>query len=273
MRDQTTRALVQAIKDHPEVMNAAITGSLARRTDADRFSDLDVLLVARDVKAITDVRSWLPRSEHVLLCAFHLSHYCTVLLNDLQKIDLAIFSADDPSSRWVVHDYEVIKGGEDFESLIAEAAKATRQKTAAHLNPDVSIDNTLLLLVTASHRVGRGELLSAHSFLAMACDMVITLETRQNGVDATADLLDPRRRLERLQPALAGVIHDCLFAPPGAGITRLARYLATGHRAVLDECQLQVLGYLLEPNDPAQRTPQEGEESLAGHGSRSDPAA
>jgi hypothetical protein len=248
MRDQTARALVEAVKDHPEVLSAAITGSLARRTDADRFSDLDVLLVARDMRAASDVRAWFPRSEQVLIAAFHLSHYCTVLLNDLQKIDLAIFSADDPPSRWVVHEYEVIKGGEDFEARLAEAAKATRQKAAAHLNPDVSLDNILLLLVTASHRVGRGELLSAQSFVAMASDMVIALERRQNGVDAVADLLDPRRRLERLQPALAGVIHECLFTPPGAGITRLARYLATEHRAIMDEGHLQVLGYLLDPD-------------------------
>jgi predicted nucleotidyltransferase len=248
MHDQTRRALAQAIRDQPEVVNAAITGSLARRTGVDHFSDLDVLLVARDVKAVADIRAWLPGSEHVLICAFHLSNYCTVLLNDFHKIDIAIFSAGDPSSRWVVQDYEVIKGGEDFEAHLAEAAKATRQRAAAHLNPDVSLDNILLLLVTASHRVGRGELLSAHGFVAMASDMVIAFETRQHGVDAAADLLDPRRRLERLQPALAGVIHECLFAPPGAGIIRLARYLATAHRAMLDKGQLQVLGYLLEPN-------------------------
>jgi hypothetical protein len=103
---------------------------------ADRFSDLDALLVARDMKAVSDVRAWLP--EHVLICTFHLSNYCTVLLSDFQKIDLAIFSADDPSSRWVVQDYEVIKGGEAFEAQIAEAAKATHRKAAAPLNPDVS---------------------------------------------------------------------------------------------------------------------------------------
>ena len=254
MRDQTTHVLVQAIKDHPEVVNAAITGSWARRAGADRFSDLDVLLVVRDIRAVSDVRSWLPESEHVLICAFHLSNYCTVLLDDFQKIDIAIFPADGPSSQWVVHDYEIIKGSGDFEAQLTEAAKTTRQKNAAHLNPDVSIDNILLLLVTASHRVGRGELLSSHSFIAMASDMVMALEIRQHGVDAAADLLDPRRRLERLQPPLANLIHECLFVPPGAGIDRLTRYLATAHRALLDEGHLRVLNYLLEPNKSMEPT-------------------
>jgi predicted nucleotidyltransferase len=254
MRDQATHVLVQAIKNHPEVAKAAITGSRARRAGTDRFSDLDVLLVVRDIRTVSDVRLWLPESEHILICAFHLSNYCTVLLDDFQKIDIAIFPADSPSSRWVVQDYEVIKGGEDFEAQLAEAATTTRQKTAAHLNPDVSIDNVLLLLVTASHRVGRGELLSAHSFIAMASDMVMALETRQHGVDAAADLLDSRRRLERLQPALANVIHECLFVPPGTGIVRLTRYLATAHQALFDERHLRILDYLLEPNKSTEPT-------------------
>jgi hypothetical protein len=246
MHDRTTRAVLAAIRDHPKVLNAAITGSLARRRDVDPYSDLDVLIVARDVKAVSDVRAWLPGSARILICAFHLAHYCTVILSDLQKLDLALFAADDPPSRWVVHDYEVIKGGDDFTAQLAAAAQATREKMAAHLNPDVSTDNILLLLVTASHRTRRGELLSAQSFLAMASDMVIALERRRGGVDASADLLDPRRRLERLQPALAGVIQECLFASPRKGITRLARYLAAEHSATLDDGQLQVLGYLRE---------------------------
>src|SRR4051812_1521454 len=102
MRDETKNALVGAIRNHPEVLNAAITGSQAHAGSVDRFSDLDVLLVARDVKAVSDVAAWLPRPEQILICAFHLSNYCTVLLPEFEKIDMAIFAADDPSSRWVV---------------------------------------------------------------------------------------------------------------------------------------------------------------------------
>jgi hypothetical protein len=254
MREQTKQTLLRAIKDHPAVVKAAITGSLARRTDVDGFSDLDVLVVARDIGAISDVRAWLPGSAQVLVCAFHLSNYCTVLLNDLQKVDLAIFSVDDPPSRWVVHDYEILKDSEGFGEQLAEAAKTTRESAASHLNPDVSIDNVLLLLVTASHRNARGELLSAHGFLAMACDTMIALETRQRGVHASADLLDPRRRVERLRPALAATMHECLFALPGDGIARLARYLTSAYRLEMAEGQLQVLDHLLEPNNDMEPT-------------------
>src|SRR5262245_27673783 len=215
-------SLIQEIKNHPDIACAAITGSLARRTAIDRFSDMDVLLVVRDVTAIANVKSWLPDAERIIICAFHLTNYCTVLLNDFHKIDIAIFSIDEPSSRWVIHDYEVIKGDEEFREKLADAAAQTRQRSAAYLNPDLSVDNVLLLLVTAFHRVGVGELLSAHAFVAMACDMVIALDVRERGADPSADLLDPRRRLELQNPRLAARIHECLFGPPGLGICSLA---------------------------------------------------
>jgi len=247
MHDQYRTSVIQAIKDHPQIAGAATTGSLARGTGVDQFSDMDVLLVARDVNAINTVNSWLPDSERILICAFHLSNYCTVLLNDFRKIDIAIFSIDDPSSRWVIHDYDVIKGDEEFQGKLADAANQTRQKSAAHLNPDLSMDNMLLLLVTACHRVGRGERLSAHAFVSMACDMVIALEVRERGAHPTADLLDPRRRLELQNPRLAARMHECLFGPPGAGITGLARHLIDAHQDRLTEVHMKVVEYLLDP--------------------------
>ena len=74
---------------------------------------------------------------------------------------------------------------------------------AIHLNPGVSVDNILLLLTTAVQRVRRGEELSAHAFLTMTGEMVISLEKRQRGAGPDADLLDPRRRLERTHSELA----------------------------------------------------------------------
>jgi hypothetical protein len=82
----------------------------------------------------------------------------------------------------------------------------------------------------------------------MACDMLLALDLRQHGVDPAADLLDSRRRLERLHPGRAAAFHESLFAPPGSGIVRLARYLETTHREALFETQREVLDYLLKYN-------------------------
>src|SRR5207248_2108524 len=106
----------------------------------------------------------------ILICEFHLQYYCTILLEDFEKIDLAIFSIDDPPATWVVHDYRVLKGGQAFEAQLAAAAADSHATRAAHLNSDISMGNVLLLLAAASQRVGRGEALSAHGFVAMASD-------------------------------------------------------------------------------------------------------
>ena len=243
MDQRTQHALIQAITDHPIILKAAITGSHARRT-ADQFSDLDMLLVASEDLDASGVRTLLSGVVAPLMCAFHLTHYCTVLTNDFQKIDLAISNVNDSPSQWVVHDYQIIKGDPGFEAQLSAAANATRQQRAAHLNPDVSLDNVVLLLLTASDRVRRGELVSAQAFLAMACDMVIAMELRGHGINDAADFLDPRRRLERLNPPLATTIQQCLFTPPGSGVFHLARFTLTSG-AELTASQIRTLDYLL----------------------------
>ena len=237
--------LLDAIRRNPEIVAAAVTGSRARPSAADQYSDWDILVIARDVRLVRDVRCWLPPEPRILLCAFHLTNYCSILLETFDKIDLAIFSIDDPPSRWVVHDYQAVKGGPEFEAQLTAAADETRSKRAVHLNPDVSLDNVLLLLATAAKRERRGERLSAHAFLAMAADMVVSFERRASSAVADADLLDPRRRLEGSNPELAAVLHDSLFGPPERGIRALSAYVAGQRGGVLTPEQRQVAQKLL----------------------------
>ncbi|MDR3702587.1 MAG: nucleotidyltransferase domain-containing protein [Candidatus Sulfopaludibacter sp.] len=245
LNDESKQAILKAIAGHPEILQAAITGSLARQEE-DRFSDLDLLLVARDARAVRDVRAWFPVSLSILVCAFHLEHYGTILLEGFDKIDLAIFSEVEPASLWIVHDYQVVKGGGDFAAQLAAAALLSRESRAAHLNPDVSLDNILLLLLTALQRMRRGEELSAHGFVAMAADMAVSLEKRLCGLQSTDDLLDPRRRLEKTRGELAHALHQCLFHPPDRGIQGLARYLSQQYGKSIGDAQKRVLQHLLD---------------------------
>ena len=235
--------VLQAIAGHPGILHAAITGSRARHQE-DCFSDLDLLLVARNLSAVQDVRAWFPEPRSILICAFHLQHYCTILLEDFAKIDLAIFSTADSPSLWVVHDYQVVKGGGEFAAQLAAAARQSREGIAAHRNPDVSLDNIILLLMTAWQRARRGEQLSAHGFVAMAADMVVALEKRLHGLQPGDDPLDPRRRLEQTRGELARVLHQCLFHPPDRGIPILAAHLAERHSESLNAEQGRVLQHL-----------------------------
>ena len=67
MKEELRLAVVEAIRDHPEIPQAAITGSQARHADIDQYSDLDLLLVARDVEAVRNVPGWFPRPESILI--------------------------------------------------------------------------------------------------------------------------------------------------------------------------------------------------------------
>lgn len=246
MRHRDWEVQLQAVRDHPDIVKAAITGSVARGFGVDEFSDLDLLVIARDTRSVTNIGAWLPGAAGAPIRALHLSRYCTVLFSDFRKLDIAIFQDDEPETTWVVQDYEVVKGGAEFEAELAAAATHTREQTAAHLNPDVSIDNILLLLVTAFHRVRRGELLSAHNLVSMASDMLIALEGRNAVKTPAYDLLDPRRRIESLQPPLASEIQAAVFVSPVIGVARLASYLKVTQGAVMNEGHLKVVAYLSE---------------------------
>jgi hypothetical protein len=246
MKPEFKLAMLDAVRNHPLILRAAITASHACQGGPDRHSDLDLLLAARDVDAVREVSRWVPKDWKILICAFHLTHYCTVLLDDLEKLDLAIFSAEDPPSIWVVHDYMVVKGDEEFGAQLAEVAAACRTNKAAHQNRDVCMDNILLLLITALKRVDRGELLSAHAFLAMAADMLISFERLRQRLDADADLLDPRRRIERNHPEVARALQESWFVPPDSGNKRLGEYLRIGHRQSMPQGQRRVVDCLLK---------------------------
>lgn len=224
-----------------------MTGSRALAGGSDEYSDVDVFLLARNLEAVRRVREWLPRPERILLCDFHLQRYCSVLLEDWSRIDLAIHHVSESPSSWVVQHYRLIKGdiGDDARFVVAE--DETVRARAVHLNADVSIDNLLMLLVTARRRSQRGEEGSAHAWLAAAWDMTIGLCRKRYGVGATTDLLDARRRVETEHPALAAALHRSLFGRPGEGVTLLVEYLLAMWDGELSEVQRRVLAYLGRP--------------------------
>jgi hypothetical protein len=83
-----------------------------------------------------------------------------------------------------------------------------------------------IVMLTAGQRVQRGELLNATSLLATAADMALKMLATTQRWELT-DPLDPRRRLERLQPDLAKQFSDILTAPPDNGIRRLLSLIDT----------------------------------------------
>jgi predicted nucleotidyltransferase len=236
-------ATIRAIQSHSGIACAAITGSLSRDRGGDQHSDLDLLIVADAVESVRDVRSWVPEPDRIAIAAVHLVHYFSVLMDDMFKLDLAIYSLEDPPTEWVVQDFDVVKGGPDFEQQLRSAREATHRSRSAYLSQDVSMDNVLLLLSTAAKRSIRGEDLSAHTLISMATDMLIYLEVQMGTIPSGIDLLDPRRRLEINNPSLAEVLQEALFAPPQDGIKCLAAHVS-GYRDTMHAGQAQVVEHL-----------------------------
>ena len=243
-RDEYELALIDAIRKHPEIQAAALTGSRARAGGSDEYSDVDMFLVARNVEAVRRVREWLPSPEKILLCDFHQQRYCSVLLEDFSRIDLAIYDISESPSSWVIQHHQLIKGTIDNNAQFDAAENITTRSRAVHLNSDASIDNLLMLLVTARRRAQRGEESSAHAWLAAAWDMTVSLFRKCNGVGARTDLLDTRRRIESEHPALAAALQRSLFGRPEEGVSLLVEYLKTFLDGRLSDAQRRVLAYL-----------------------------
>jgi predicted nucleotidyltransferase len=212
--------VLHAVHAHPGIAAAAVTGSRARGRDADAFSDLDLLLVCTDLAAVRRLDHWLPRPERLLVWGFHLGRHASALYEGLHKLDLTLLAAHEGPEQWLVESHEAVKGDLGFAQDLVRAAAATHAERSAAEHPDASLDNVLLLLATARGRAQRGETLAAHTLLSMAVDMLLALLQRERP-DPRADVLDPRRRLEMRQPALAAALHEVLFADPALGVVRL----------------------------------------------------
>lgn len=213
--------ILHAVRAHPGIAAAAVTGSRARPRGADAFSDLDLLLVCSDLGAVRRLDHWLPRPAELLVWAFHLERHASALYAPLHKLDLTLMAAHEGPEQWLVESHEVVKGDLGFAQDLVRATATTHAERGAAEHRDAHLDNVLLLLATARGRAQRGEVLAAHTLLAMAVDMVLALLQRERP-DPQADVLDLRRRLERRQPALATALHEVLFAEPALGVVRLA---------------------------------------------------
>jgi len=164
--------------------------------------------------------------------------------DQFSDLDLAIYGVGEPATTWVLSGYAIIKGDERFAGDLNAAARESLTHRAVHAGSDVSVGNVVLLLATAAERAQRGEELSAHAFLSAACDMVAALERRRAGIEAGADLLDPRRRVELSRPSMAAALHGSLFCRPDEGVCRLAEYIARAFERSLTSGHLRALSDL-----------------------------
>jgi hypothetical protein len=193
----------------------------------DSWSDHDFAVVLRDGESsqyLSDVSS-MPKPEKIIAWAQHGGIYNVAVYDDGHKVEYLVCNEQAARSITVTK-FLVLLDRSDIGQRIQQAHVRTSALQTAMSEDACDPVNLAIVVLTAGHRVQRGELLNATSLLAAAADMALNMLATTQGWELT-DPLDPRRRLERLQPDLAKEFSDVLTAPPDNGIRRLLRLIDT----------------------------------------------
>jgi hypothetical protein len=225
--EEYSRAFVQALASFDSVMGVVALGSTADPRIQDSWSDHDFAVVLRDNESgqfLSNV-SWMPKTEKIIAWARHGAIYNVAVYDDGHKVEYLVCNERVAGSITVTK-FLVLLDRSDIARRIEEARVRTSARQQAMSEDACDPVNLAIVMLTAGQRVQRGELLNATSLLAAAADMALKMLAATQRWELT-DPLDPRRRLERLQPDLATAFSDVLTCPPDDGIRRLLSLIDT----------------------------------------------
>lgn len=227
--EQFTATLLRTLEADADVLGVVALGSTADPAYRDAWSDHDFWVVTRPghQDALLDDLSWLPCSEQILVRAQHGRRGFSVLYRDGHLIEFAVFDpAQATTGTATVYRVLFDRGG--VANSVAQAQERARPGAWDEARRSFVFDNFLILLRTAVVRWHRGERLSARRYLGhFSADALLGFALELSPADATRgrDPVDPRRRIEQLQPELAAAIDAlvCRPVPEGAaGMLALA---------------------------------------------------
>jgi hypothetical protein len=183
-------------------MGVVALGSTADPRIQDSRSDHDFAIVLRDDDSgqfLSEV-SWLPRKNLYV-----------AVYDDGHKVEYLVCNEQVAGSITITK-FLVLLDRSDIRRRIEEARVRTSARQQAMSEDACDSVNLAIVMLTAGQRVQQGELLNATGLLATAADMTLKMLATTQRWELT-DPLDPRRRLERLQPDLAKQFSDILAAP------------------------------------------------------------
>jgi hypothetical protein len=169
--------------------------------------------------------SWMPKTEKIIAWARHGGIYNVAVYDDGHKVEYLVCKEQAADSITVTK-FLVLLDRSDVGRRIEEAHGRRSARQQAMSEDACDPVNLSIIVLTAGQRVQRGELLNATSLLAAAADMALKMLAATQRWELP-DALDPRRRLERLQPDLAKEFSDVLTAPPDDSIRRLLSLIDT----------------------------------------------
>jgi hypothetical protein len=222
-----SRAFVQALAAFDNVMGVVALGSTADPRIQDSWSDHDFAVVLRDGdpgQFLDDV-SWMPEAEKIIASARHGGIYNVAVYNDGHKVEYLVCNEAAAGSITVTKFLIILD-----RSGVGQRLEQARMLTSAHQQA-ISEEacepiNLAIVVLTATQRVQRGELVNATGLLAAAADMAPKMLANTQSWELT-DPLDPRRRLEHLRPDVAKELAGILTTSPDDAADRLLKLVDT----------------------------------------------
>jgi hypothetical protein len=231
--------LTSTLDADPLVLGLIALGSTADAASRDRWSDHDfwVITAPGSQSRYLDTLSWLPRADDILLTVSHGPSRRSVLYRDKHKAEYAVFDPEEAVGGKIER-FRVLIDRRDIGGLAESIRLQTRgERTSALARPDM-LENLCMLLWTAHERWERGERLSAQRYLQFSIDAFLDLLVAHHGLNRPplADELEPRRRLEQMEPRLGrelGRISSLTPVEAGVALIDLAHKELTTRAPVL----------------------------------------
>ena len=197
--------LVSRLEADPVVVGLVALGTTADASSRDRWSDHDFWIITSPgfQSNYLDSFSWLPQADKILFTVRHGSAYRSVLYENRHKVEYAVFDAEE-AVRGKIERSQILIDRQEISSLVESIQLQTHKERDASLARPDRLENLCLLLWTSYERWERGERLSAQRYLHFSVDAFLDLLTAHGSLNEslTADKLDARRRLERIEPEL-----------------------------------------------------------------------
>jgi hypothetical protein len=203
-----THELTKRLEPDPRVLGLIALGSMAEADLRDEYSDHDFwLIVAAGTEShfLSDL-SWLPRiaAEPLAVIRFG-DRGASILHRDRHVTEFAVLTEtslkDQPTDR-----YAILLDRLDLEQMLPTLVANARARRAESDHWPDAVGNLALVVWTGVARHYRGELLASQKYLRYQAVQCILNIAKAAGLlsDPAANFLDPWRRLERINPGLAG---------------------------------------------------------------------
>jgi hypothetical protein len=221
-----TGELCDRLVSDERVVGLVALGSMAERDyEPDRWSDHDFFVIVHEpwAEAMRRDVGWLPRPEQITLALRETAHGSKVVYDDGHLVEFAVFTLAEVGLAKVSR-YRVLIDRGGVEEAVAAISGEMQPRHVVELRYELGMLATNVLVGVGRHR--RGEQLSAHQFVAgHALGHLLRALTAMPSPDVgLLDGLDPRRRFERVHPAIGAEL--------GALLTRPLPELALGLLAV-----------------------------------------